>query len=93
MEKAWTLQPSAAHIDEELRKGEAFSIGLIACSGSGKTSSIFSLGRKHFLIYMDPGAYESPFAIGHQGRRGSLETDSRFAELYQKIGKMLNKYE
>ena len=75
------LTPAARIISSELRKNEAFSIGLVACSGSGKTSGIFSLAHEHHLVYMDAGGYLSDATVGHVGRRPSIWNDDRYPKL------------
>ena len=66
-------------------EGKSFHAEIVACSGSGKTSSIFCLGKKHYVVFLDCGAAAMQQDL-HLHRK-SLGEDGRVLMLFNKIGK------
>ena len=85
------LTPAAEIINNQLLRRYAFTMGLIACSGSGKTSSIFSLGNKHFVVFIDAGGYENINRTEMPIKYGSLHYDTRFGKLSRMIEDLMSK--
>ena len=74
------VTPAARDVSNELRTDRAFSTGFVACSGSGKTSGIFSLAHEHFVIYMEGSGYGTNALKEHDETHLPLYVDERFSK-------------